>query len=164
MPLTLPSLKQAAAGAGSSSSSGTNANNAAGAAATPSAIPGFSATAEGDLVWNCGSCGERNFFWREFCGRCKRPCANPYGSDKLSQTRKVTNWGGWCVYVCAGGGVVWRCGRQLVLDGVGVGGGDMTAVFSSFLMNSVLILLAPAPFTHSFSHSLTLPGPGPCHT
>lgn len=48
-----------------------------------------SAASSEDQQWNCGSCGTANFMWREFCGNCKRPCPNPYGSDKLSQTRKV---------------------------------------------------------------------------
>jgi hypothetical protein len=42
-----------------------------------------------DQTWNCGSCGRANFIWREFCSHCKKPCANPYATDKLSQTKKV---------------------------------------------------------------------------
>jgi hypothetical protein len=61
-------------------------------------VAGTTTSADGDQVWNCGSCGERNYFWREFCGRCKRPCLNPYGSDKLAQTRKV-----WSTGVCVHG-------------------------------------------------------------
>lgn len=42
-----------------------------------------------DQTWNCGSCSTTNYLWREFCSKCKKPTHSPYGTDKMSQTRKV---------------------------------------------------------------------------
>ncbi|WIA17138.1 hypothetical protein OEZ85_014030 [Tetradesmus obliquus] len=81
-----PAAAAAASSAGSSSSS---AAAASGGLRPPSAGASAAAAAAGeDQTWNCGGCGRQNFIWREFCSHCKRPCANPYATDKLSQTKK----------------------------------------------------------------------------
>uniref|UniRef100_A0A383VVQ6 RanBP2-type domain-containing protein n=1 Tax=Tetradesmus obliquus TaxID=3088 RepID=A0A383VVQ6_TETOB len=79
----------AAAAASSAGSSSSSAAAASGGLRPPSAGASAAAAAAGeDQTWNCGGCGRQNFIWREFCSHCKRPCANPYATDKLSQTKK----------------------------------------------------------------------------